>query len=225
MEKLNLIERIPVTLPEREIFFRLKYNIHKTVIDDDSRRKIFSVINNGFIACEPKGSWTRSDIIDRSSGSLTFANGITINSQSVTGLLSKSFAAVFMCATAGPRIVELAENSFKNEDGTSAVIYDAVGSETAEAAIDWINVYIARELKRKGEILTEMRFSPGYGDFLLENQRSFFELLKLESFGVRLTKRYIFVPEKTVTAIAGIERIIPAHFDGLSASPPEGAKP
>ena len=50
-----------------------------------------------------------------------------------------------------------------------------------------------------------MRFSPGYGDFLLENQRDFFELLKIGDFGVKLTERYIFIPEKTVTAIAGVE--------------------
>ncbi len=205
MEKLNIFSRIPVTLPEREIFARLKYNIHKTEIDDEVRKKILSAINKGFALCEPKGSWTRSDIIERSSDSLTFSNGIILNSKSVADLLSNSTAAVFFCATAGPSIAVLVEDSFKKNDGASALIYDAVGSETAEAAIDWINRYIAGELKRRGESLTSMRFSPGYGDFLLENQRYFFELLKLEDFGVKLTERYIFIPEKTVTAIAGIE--------------------
>jgi len=205
MEKLTIFDRIPVNLPEKEIFSRLKYNIHKTEIDDESRKKILSAINKGFALCEPKGSWIKSGITERTSGSLTFENGIVINSRSVADLLSNSDAAVFFCATAGHRIVDIAAESFKNGDGASAVIYDAVGSETAEAAVDWINTYISRELKRRGESLTPMRFSPGYGDFLLENQRYFFELLKLGDFGVKLTERYIFVPEKTVTAIAGIE--------------------
>ncbi len=206
MEKLNIIQKIPVTLPEKEIFARLKYNIHKTELDEHNRGKILSVINRGFAACEPKGSWTRSDITGRSGGTLTFANGIVIRSGSVSELLSRSAAAVFFCATAGPAIVELAGESFRNGDAASAVILDAVGSETAEAAIDWINTYISREFRRRGESLTAMRFSPGYGDFLLENQRHFFELLRLEDFGVKLTERYIFIPEKTVTAIAGIEK-------------------
>jgi len=205
MEKLNIFERIPVILPEKEIFARLKYNIHKTELDVESRRKILSVINKGFALCEPKGSWTRSDITERSRGILTFSNGIVIKSGSVSDLLSGSAAAVFFCATAGSAIADLAGDSFKNGDGASAVIYDAVGSETAEAAIDWLNTYISREIRRRGESLTAMRFSPGYGDFLLENQRNFFELLRLEDFGVKLTERYIFIPEKTVTAIAGIE--------------------
>jgi len=205
MEKLNIFNSIPVTLPEKEIFSRLKYNIHKTEIDDESRKKILSAINKGFAICEAKGVWTRSDIVARSDESLTFANGIIINSRSIVDLLSNSHAAVFFSATAGSAIVEISAESFKNGDGASAVIYDAVGSETAEAAVDWINAYISRELNRRGESLTSMRFSPGYGDFLLENQKHFFELLRLEDFGVKLTERYIFIPEKTVTAIAGIE--------------------
>jgi hypothetical protein len=205
MEKLNIFEKIPVTLPEKEIFSRLKYNTHKTEMDDDSRRRILSAVNRGFALCEPKGSWTRSNILERTPESLTFENGIIINSRSVSDLLSESIAAVFFCSTAGAAIVDIAADSFKTGDGASAVIYDAVGSETAEAAVDWLNAYISRELKRRGESLTAMRFSPGYGDFLLENQRQFFELLKLENFGVKLTDRYIFIPEKTVTAIAGIE--------------------
>ena len=150
MEKLNIFQRIPVTLPEKEIFARLKYNIHKTEIDDDSLRRILSAINRGFALCEPKGSWTRSDITGRFDGIITFANGIVIKSESVSDLLSGSIAAVFFCATAGSAIADLAGEFFKNGDAASAVIYDAVGSETAEAAVDWLNTYISREFRRRG---------------------------------------------------------------------------
>lgn len=206
MEKLNIIETIPVTLPEKEILARLKFNIHKTKMNEESLVRIQSAIKKGFLACEPKGSWTRSVITERSPDTVAFANGITFRSVSVSELLAGSTGAVFMCATAGRAIVDMAEKSFSGGDAASAVIYDAVGSETADAAIDWINRYIAREVKRMGESLTAMRFSPGYGDFMLENQSQFFELLRLADFGVSLTERYIFIPEKTVTAIAGIER-------------------
>lgn len=206
MNKLIVIEKIPVILPEKEILARLKYNIHKTIINEESLIRIQAAIKKGFLACEPKGSWIRSTITERSADTIAFENGITFRSASVSDLLAGSTGAVFMGATTGRRIVDIAEKSFRDGDAASAVIYDAVGSETADAAIDWINKYIAREVKRMGEKLTAMRFSPGYGDFMLENQRQFFELLKLENFGVKLTDRYIFVPEKTVTAIAGVEK-------------------
>lgn len=211
MSKLNIVNHIPVTLPEREILFRLRYNVHKTELDDDARRRINSVMNRGFAVCEPKGSWILLNIAERGESSVSFEGGFTIESVSIAKLLSRSESAVFMGVTAGGGIVELAQDAIKSGDGSSALIYDAVGSETAEASIDWLNRYIATELRRKGKILTSMRFSAGYGDFMLENQRSFYELLDLKRFGVSLTESCIFIPEKTVTAIAGVE--IPAGED------------
>jgi type II secretory pathway component PulC len=204
-DKLNTFEEIPVNLPEKEIFSRLKYNIHKTKIDDEDLKRIISVIKEGFSFCEPKGAWIRVKIADIIDTSVIFENNITIESKSIKDLLKKSDSALFFFATAGAKIAQMAEDSFKNGDSLRSVIYDAVGSETAEAAIDWLNGYIRRELMRNNESLTNMRFSPGYGDFLLENQKYFFDLLNMKNFGVSLNEKYIFSPEKTVTALAGIE--------------------
>lgn len=211
MNKLNIVTHIPVMLPEKEILSRLKYNIHKTELDDEARRRFGSFMNRGFAACETKGSWTILDITGRSASSVTFSGEITFESASIAKLLSRSEAALFMGVTAGSRIAELAQEALRNGDGSSALIYDAVGSETAEAGIEWLNRFVGSELRRKGRVLTPMRFSAGYGDFLLENQREFYELLDLKRFGVSLTESCIFIPEKTVTAIAGVE--IPAGED------------
>jgi len=206
-DKLNILEKIPINLPEKEIFSRLKYNIHKTVIDDASMKKIITKIKNGFSFCEPKGAWLRLKIADRTDESVIFVNGISIKSKSIKELLIRSNSALFLFATAGSKIVEMAEDSFKKGDSSGSVIYDAVGSETAESAIEWLNEYVKKELRRNGESLTKMRFSPGYGDFLLENQKHFFDLLNMKDFGVSLSEKYIFSPEKTVTAIVGIESL------------------
>ncbi|HPS59331.1 MAG TPA: methionine synthase [Spirochaetota bacterium] len=205
MINLNNIERIPVVLPEKEILARLKYNIHKTEMDEATRSRILGIMNRGFAVCEPRGVWTRIEIEEARDGSVLFAGGYSIASRSVADLLRDSSAAVLMAVTVGPAIVELASSAVNSGDGASALVYDAVGSETAEAAIDWLNMYIAQQVKRRGENLTRMRFSAGYGDFMLENQKLFFEVLHLEKLGVSITDRYIFIPEKTVTAIAGIE--------------------
>ena len=50
-----------------------------------------------------------------------------------------------------------------------------------------------------------MRYSPGYGDLELYNQDIFYRLLNLENWGVEITENYMLIPEKTVTAIVGIE--------------------
>ena len=205
MNKLNIIEKIPINLPEKEIFSRLKYNIHKSVIDDDAKKRIISKIKEGFSICEPKGAWIREKIFSIEDDSVIFENGIVLKSKSIKELLIKSNSAIFLFTTMGSKIVELIEDLFQKGDGSSSVIYDAVASESADAAMDWLNEYIRKELRRNAESLTRMRFSPGYGDFLLENQRCFFDLLNMKDFGIKLNEKYIFTPEKTVTAIIGIE--------------------
>jgi len=205
IDKLNIFKEIPINLPEKEIFSRLKYNIHKTVVDDDAIKRIISKMKEGFSFCEPKGAWLRGKIVHRAYDSVVFENEITLKSKSIKELLNRSDSAIFLFTTVGSKIAELIEDSFKNGDSSSCVIYDAVASETAEAAIDWLSKYIANQLRRNGESLTKMRFSPGYGDFLLENQKYFFDLLNMKDFGVTLNEKYIFSPEKTVTAIIGIE--------------------
>jgi len=202
---LNTIEKIPINIPEKEIFSRLKANIHNLKLDDDTKKRIISKIREGFSMCEPKGAWIREKISQMEDESVTFENGITLKSKSIKDLLIRSNSAIFLFATAGSKIVKATEDSFKIGDSSSSIIYDAVGSESADAAIDWLHEYIRKELRRSSESLTRMRFSPGYGDFLLENQKYFFDLLNMKDFGVSINEKYIFSPEKTVTAIIGIE--------------------
>ena len=90
---------------------------------------------------------------------------------------------------------------------TRAVVLDATASEMVDAALDWMESLFGRELRRESRQLTKSRFSCGYGDLALENQRLFYDLLEMKQLGVELTETLILVPEKTVTAVAGIEPI------------------
>jgi cobalamin-dependent methionine synthase I len=87
---------------------------------------------------------------------------------------------------------------------TRAVILDAVASEMTDSGLDWIMDYMNQELMRKARRLTKARFSAGYGDFSLENQKAIHTLLRLDKIGVFITDRCILMPEKSVTAVAGI---------------------
>jgi len=60
-------------------------------------------------------------------------------------------------------------------------------------------------LLREGRCLTRRRYSPGYGDLALSNQKIIYDALGLEKLGLTLTERFLLIPEKSVLAIAGIE--------------------
>lgn len=48
------------------------------------------------------------------------------------------------------------------------------------------------------------RFSPGYGDWPLEQQPELIRVTKCESIGITLSESKMLVPRKSVTAIIGL---------------------
>jgi cobalamin-dependent methionine synthase I len=111
-----------------------------------------------------------------------------------------------MGVTAGNRIIE-AINNLKNSDLKLAVIYDATASEIVDAAFDWIQGYYAQNIQRQYRRLTTRRISCGYGDLSIKYQQLFYNLLHLEHLGITMNKAYMLIPEKSATAVTGIEEI------------------
>ena len=89
-------------------------------------------------------------------------------------------------------------------DMEKAVIYDATASEITDWGLEWIIRYVSTMLKRENRIVSKKRFSPGYGDFELKNQRIFYKLLELDKLGISIMESCILVPEKSVIAMTGI---------------------
>ena len=63
---------------------------------------------------------------------------------------------------------------------------------------------MGQDLLRSARRLTRKRFSAGYGDFSLENQWDIYTLLSLGSIGITMTPTCVLIPEKSVTAVAGV---------------------
>lgn len=111
-----------------------------------------------------------------------------------------------MAATVGKKIIEDRDAEIKQGNSVKAIIFDAVASEVVDALLDWFEKYFGTLIRRENKFLTR-RFSPGYGDLKLETQKIFYSLLNLKKLNVKITKKFILLPEKTVTAISGIEKI------------------
>lgn len=203
----NNINTIPVQIPRKRIYSRLGYNIHMTNVSSEQKILIDNEITTAFSYCEAKGMWLRIPITSKNDDSVELLSGEIIYSKSLSKMLKNSKNILFMAATVGEEIVKKTNQKMKNKEAAIAVIYDAVGSETADASLEWINEYIRQNIKRNNEKLTKHRFSPGYGDLGLENQKIIYNLLKLQNIGITLNDRYMMLPEKSVIGIAGIEEI------------------
>jgi hypothetical protein len=208
MMVVKKFEPIIVDLPLREIYSRLGYVKGKTQLTDKQQKQLNSCIKKAESLVELKGAAINLDISRIDQQSIVLSNQIILNSKSLAKLLIRSDQALFIGATAGSAIVDaIEENSLNDGDMTQAVVFDAVASEMTDAALDWMVNFYNRILRRENKSLTKSRFSAGYGDFKIEYQKVFFEVLNLKDLGVDITESFLLVPEKSVTAIAGIQQL------------------
>ncbi len=108
---------------------------------------------------------------------------------------------ILLAATLGAE-PDLLQKQLRLRDMSEAVILDAAGSAAVENVCDNLCADLAAQFAPR--FLTE-RFSPGYGDFPLSQQRWFFRLLDMpRRLGVSLTESLLMLPQKTVTAVVGI---------------------
>ena len=78
-------------------------------------------------------------------------------------------------------------------------VTDALSSALAEGAMDKAEGLV------KCNAITRPRFSPGFGNYAIENQPRILELLNAQRLlGITVDKSYLMTPRKSVTAIMGI---------------------
>lgn len=205
--QIQFLTHIPAVPPRAMILARLGYRKHATVFDLDQRQKLDKGIREGLLLCETRGAFGRFKVVERNETEVCLAPDVTFTSRSLARLLSYSDEVILMVATVGPAIVERIAQEVTHGDAALGVILDAVASETADAGLDWLMDFINKMLRKEGKKLTEQRFSPGYGDLPLANQRLIYDLLKLERLGLKLTEKCMLIPEKSVLAIAGVEGV------------------
>jgi hypothetical protein len=129
---------------------------------------------------------------------------LVFTSKNLATFLRDVHEIVLMGATAGDEIMAAIQKDTARDQVAKGVVMDATASEIVDAALDWIMAYLNQGLRREGKLLMKTRYSAGYGDFALENQRAIHRLLAMERLGVSLTDTCILVPEKSVTAVTGV---------------------
>lgn len=193
--------------PLTHILARLGYKNRMTVINGQQKKFVDETINEGIFLCKPSACFVKISIKNKSENKIILENNEIFLSLKLTELLKNSNELYLMASTVGETIITKRDSEIKNNNASKALILDAVASEMADATLDWLVNYINTQIRRENKQLTKMRFSPGYGDLTLDNQKKIFTMLNLKNLGLHLTETFILVPEKSVTAIAGVEII------------------
>ncbi len=207
MMNLSFYDSITVEIPRDKILRRLGYKKGATMLTQLQREQLEHSMEDAFSLIHLRGAGARLGIEKKTESEITVYGGHVIRSAGVAAMLKNSIEVFLMGATAGHEIVDAIREDAEKNNLTHGVVMDAVAGEMVDAALDWIVRLVNHELSREDRRLTRRRFSAGYGDLLLENQKWIYESLSLERLGVGMTGAFMLVPEKSVTAISGIEQM------------------
>jgi len=204
IESVVFLEKISIDPPREKIYQRLGYKKRTTEISTNQQEETDRFINEASSFISLKGSLLRLAINHNDGEKIILSKNLTFKSKKLSAFLRDCQEAVLMGATAGNAIMEAIKEKTRQDDLAAAVVYDATASEMTDSALDWITSYLNQLLRREGRTLLSNRFSAGYADFNLENQKAIYEILQMGKLGVKITSSFILIPEKSVTAVSGI---------------------
>lgn len=182
-------------IPANEV---LRYLGHRTqAIDGRLESQITSCIDAVMKSSRPRLTYRIMDVRDG------LPDGLNLGGNDIKTLLSPCKQAIIMAATLGPEAEDLLRRT-EVLDMADAVIMDSAQSTAIENVCDNFEFDMRSEYRAQGLWLTD-RFSPGYGDMPLDDQKLIVAVLSAaKRIGLTLTPGNIMVPRKSVTCIIGI---------------------
>ena len=204
MKGPQFFDRITIPPPLRNIYRRLGYKKGVTHLEAGQRDELDTWIRDAGLLMHLKGVARRILVLERGSSKILLPEDVFFESHDLASFLDGCNEIALIAATAGEDIIGAIQKATAANQLTRGVVFDAVASETVDAALDWITAYLRQVLRRENKAPRRGRFSAGYGDFTLQNQKRIYEVLELQRLGVRINESFILIPEKSVTAVVGI---------------------
>lgn len=151
----------------------------------------------------PQVVWREGRITSRADYLLTIDDGaMTIDSAYVAQGLAQCERVTVMALTLGPTLPETASRQLAEGELYRGTIADLLGSYGVELLADDFCAHLSQQALPQG-LYSTLRYSPGYGDWPLDGQRSLLEYVACPQLGVRLTDNFMLEPVKSITAIVG----------------------
>lgn len=127
--------------------------------------------------------------------------GFTINSSYVAKGLKNCNKVTLIATTIGDEISSYSEDCYENGYIWESTMCNEIGSNAVEMLIEKFHKYLIKNNLQKG-IYSSLRFSPGYGDWLLKDQENMLKILKTSPI-ITSNSSYMLNPIKSITALIG----------------------
>lgn len=169
--------------------------------------RILSLVNDyidnyqEFLA--PSYAYTVKDIISTNYNQVKIEGNIVLQSFKLTRLLERCKKVAIFALTIGDSLEEMVDYLARMGLVLKASVLDAIGSGSAEKLAGLVEDKIKAIAAIEGFVISR-RFSPGYCDWKVNQQRMLFQALGTLPHGVTLTDSCLMVPQKSVSGIIGL---------------------
>ena len=151
----------------------------------------------------PEIHYKMVDFRIKDEGIIHIEGTIEFESKNLSEAMKSAEKIVCFIGTLGPRIEEEVGALMKNNDLSEAYILDAMGSVAVEDLVDKFQETIKKECERESKTVT-LRFSPGYCDWALTEQKKLFILFEPEDIPVQLLDSCLMEPVKSISGVFGV---------------------
>lgn len=136
-------------------------------------------------------------------GTVYLHGGPNFKSPKLTKAMKNCEDVICFTATIGSGVEREVSRLTDENRLSSAYILDSMGSTVIEGMVDRFHKSMERRYKARGKGVT-LRFSPGYCDWPITEQKKLFRALDLNRMDIELTDTCLMRPRKSVSGIFGI---------------------
>ena len=152
---------------------------------------------------EPSYSYVIRGIKSVRGSRVVIRGSVTFRSNVIAQLLEQCQKVAVFVVTIGSRLGDVVRQLSKDGLMVQAAVLDAIGSDAAETLAHVVQDIIGKQAEAEG-LGISLRFSPGYCDWKISQQKMVFRALNGDTAGVRLTDGCVMNPQKSVSGIIGI---------------------
>ena len=128
---------------------------------------------------------------------------LLFTSRNLAQVFSDCSRAAIFAVTIGEALEKEVAQLTKEGSVLKASVLDAVGSIAVEKVANWLESMIRSIAAENGDKVS-WRYSPGYCDWDITQQKELFRGLDGKSIGVNLTGSCLMVPRKSISGIIGL---------------------
>jgi hypothetical protein len=151
----------------------------------------------------PRLYYRTAKLTANSKGTVCLENDIVFRSNKLSKTLQDSDESVCFVGTVGREVEREINRLLRDNSLADAYIVDALGSVAVESLVEQFQHRMDSRYRKQGKSVT-LRFSPGYCDWPVTEQKKLFRVFHRQEIDVDLLDSCLMRPRKSISGIFGV---------------------